>query len=80
MKNLGGMISKNKCLRVQTGNTNEKRGGCQRVGIGSLWCLQSIHHQGKMSTFRDIWSTGLAKPPHLLAGLGPRATFVGPLD
>lgn len=35
---------------------------------------------GKMSTSRDIWSTGLAKPSHLLAGLGPWATSVGPLD
>ena len=27
-----------------------------------------------------IWNTGLAKPSHLLSGLGPGATTVGSLD
>lgn len=80
MKNLGGMFSRNQCLRVQTGNTNEERGECWRAGIKGLRCLQSTPSPGEMSTSRDIWSTGLAKPSHLLAGLGPWATFVEPLD
>lgn len=80
MKNLGAVFSRNQCLRGQRSNIKEESSECQRVETGCLWCLQKAQHQGRVSTSRDIWSTGLAKPSRLMAGLGPRAAVVGCLD